>query len=63
MTVDELEQKIRDIVFGKGWESDKFYQQRKNGTESFHVEWIVRPEMGFSSLCLHRKQLRRRSCS
>lgn len=48
MTVDEIEQKIRDIVFGKGWESDKFYQQRKNGTESFHVEWIVGGQGGGS---------------
>mgnify|MGYP000438009136 FL=1 len=40
MTVDEIEQKIKDIVFGKGWESDRFYQQRKNTTESIKVEWV-----------------------
>ena len=48
MTVDEIEQQIKDIVFGKGWETDKFWQQRKNDTESFKVEWIAGGQRGGS---------------
>jgi len=48
MTVDEIEQRIKDIVFGKGWGTDKFYQQRKTTTESFHVEWIAGGQGGGS---------------
>lgn len=48
MTVDEIEQQIKDIIFGKGWESTKFWQQRKNDTESFKVEWIAGGQGGGS---------------
>lgn len=48
MTVDEIEQRIKDIVFGKGWQSLTFYGRRKDVTESFYVEWIAGGQGGGS---------------